>query len=127
MSTFLRILGVGLISSVCALLLKKQTAASFFVPLFGLSAVLLLIVGQYGQILSTLLAALSDSGFGRYGTLMVKSLGVGLIAQFAGNICRDFGEENLASGIELAGKAEILLLCLPLTSEVLTLLREILS
>lgn len=127
MSTFVRILGMGLISAVIALLLKKQTAASFFVPLFGLSAILLLIVGEYGEIFTTLLSALGDSGFGRYGTLMVKSFGVGLVTQFAGNICRDFGEENLASSIELAGKAEILLLCLPLTTEVLTLLREILS
>ena len=127
MTVLLRICGIGLLCAICALLLKKQTAASFLVPLFGLVSILLLLIDRYGSILSTLSHAIGESHFGVYGTLMVKSLGIGLIARVTESVCRELGEETLAIGIELACRAEILLLCLPLIEQMLAVLQELLS
>ena len=127
MTALMRVCGVGLLCAVCALFLKKQTASSFLLPLFGLASILLLLLGRYGEILLRLKAVLKESRFEAYGTLMVKTLGVGLVARLTGSVCRELGEESLALGIELACRAEILLLCLPLLEEMLTLLRELLS
>jgi stage III sporulation protein AD len=46
---------------------------------------------------------------------------VTLAAQFTAELCRDAGEGALASRLELAGRAEILLLALPLIRELTAL------
>ena len=69
----------------------------------------------------------ADSGFGKYMSLMLKALGISLAVQFASEICRDSGESALASKLELIGKAEILLLCIPLIKELMALASEFMS
>ena len=46
-------------------------------------------------------------------TLLLKGLGVVTLTQLCADMCRQSGESSLAGGVELAGKAELLLLCLP--------------
>jgi len=46
--------------------------------------------------------------------LLVKALGIAILTELAADICRDNGVTALAGITELAGKAMILLLCLPL-------------
>ena len=41
--------------------------------------------------------------------------------QFSAELCRDAGESAIASKLELVGKAEIILLCLPLLRELIGL------
>lgn len=53
-----------------------------------------------------------------YGTILLKCLGICFIAQFASDACRDAGETSLASKVELAGKAAIVLTSLPLFESV---------
>lgn len=54
-------------------------------------------------------------------TPVLKAFGVCLVAQLASDVCRDGGQAALASRIELAGKAAIVLLTLPLLQRVLDL------
>ena len=49
-----------------------------------------------------------------YLTILFKALGICYITQFAGDICRDCGENTLAVQTELAGKIALMLLALPL-------------
>jgi stage III sporulation protein AD len=53
--------------------------------------------------------------------LLVKSLGICLLTQLTADVCRDAGEAGLASRAELAGKAALLLLALPLFGQLLEL------
>ncbi|MDR1630931.1 MAG: stage III sporulation AC/AD family protein [Oscillospiraceae bacterium] len=46
--------------------------------------------------------------------LLVKALGITILSQFAADICRDNGVNALASKIELAGRALILVMTLPM-------------
>ncbi len=65
-----------------------------------------------------------ETGFSKYLETLLKALGITLLVQLCSQICRDAGEAALASKLELVGKAEILLLCLPLISELITLAGE---
>lgn len=128
MTVLLKICGVGLLCGVSALLLKKE--APFFAPLLSAMGVLFiasLLLGRYTASLTPITEAMKENGMDSYGTVMLKALGVGLIVHISGGVCRDLGETTLADGIELAGKAEILLLCLPMFGQVLTTLEEILT
>ncbi len=50
--------------------------------------------------------------------IIFKSLGISYITQLTSDICKDCGESTIASGAETAGKILILLISLPLFSEI---------
>ena len=52
-------------------------------------------------------------------SLLLRGLGVALLTQICTDVCRQSGEATLANGVEMAGKAELLLLCLPLLRELI--------
>lgn len=56
--------------------------------------------------------------------ILFKGLGIAVLTQICADIARDCGENSIASGVELTGKVEILLLCLPLITEILSSARE---
>ena len=62
-----------------------------------------------------------------YLKLIMKSLAIALLTQFCSEICRDCGEQTLASGVEFAGRAATLGLCLPLIGEMVSLARVLLQ
>lgn len=59
------------------------------------------------------------SGLSSHLSLLMKALGIALTTELCADICRDCGESALGSGIEFAGKAEILLLSLPLMKQIM--------
>lgn len=68
-----------------------------------------------------------SSGFGEYAEIMLKAIGIGLTVQTTSDICRDCGENAIASKLELAGKAELLLIAVPLIKYILELTTGILE
>ncbi len=59
--------------------------------------------------------------------LLFKALGIALLTEICANICKECGESSLATGVELTGKIEILLLALPMISEILEIAEGLLS
>ncbi|MBO5416454.1 MAG: hypothetical protein J6A83_07505 [Clostridia bacterium] len=55
----------------------------------------------------------------KYAEVMIRALGIAFLTHITAGICRDCGEGSIAAGVELAGKLEILFLCLPLIGEIL--------
>ena len=72
------------------------------------------------------LAELFHFGEQRWQILM-KTMGICFLTQTAEDVCRDAGESSLGAKIELAGKAAILLLCLPLFRELLSIAVELIG
>jgi stage III sporulation protein AD len=58
---------------------------------------------------------------------VIKALGVAVLSQICADICRDLGEGSAASGVELIGRIEILLLCVPMLEAVISTVREVLA
>ena len=59
--------------------------------------------------------------------VLLKALGISILAHLTANVCRDAGEGSIAYYVELGAKIEILILSLPLLSELLDLARELLE
>jgi len=55
------------------------------------------------------------------GSVLYKSVLIGLVSSVTCEICRDAGEPALASKVEMCAKAMLLVLALPLFEELLTL------
>jgi len=63
----------------------------------------------------------------KYITILLKSVGISLVASVASDICRDCGENTIAAQVEMLGKCEILLLSLPLLKEITEMITNILQ
>ena len=66
------------------------------------------------------------NGYGNVFEPLAKALFVALLCQLTAEICRDFGENGIASKVELGGKLSIIYLSVPLIKEVLESAKQML-
>lgn len=126
MNGIIKIAGAAIITAVCAMTVKTfNNTAGRAVALSGTVIILICAVNNIQLFFSGFTDTIDLGLLGVYGTRMIKSLGVGLAVKISSDVCRDCGEDTVASGIELAGKAEIILLCLPTVTELFTLVTEL--
>ncbi|CAB1250111.1 Stage III sporulation protein AD [Ruminococcaceae bacterium BL-4] len=118
--TLFGILGIALLSLAIILLLRRQNAEQALA--LGIAAGVLITL----QILKNVLPAISElmslfqsAGIkAEFGAILIKTLGVSFLTQFAADACRDSGESSLAAKVELAGRVEILIFALPLFQQI---------
>lgn len=123
----LTVCGFGLCAAMIAFLLK-QTDSRFSPAVTALSGAVML-----GYIIVNVMPAFhfmrtiaNENGAGTYFAVAVRSLGVSLVCQLSSEICRDLGENAVSGRIELAGKAAIILMSLPLVEKLLEEAKELL-
>ncbi|MBQ8551557.1 MAG: hypothetical protein IJ428_01950 [Clostridia bacterium] len=120
--------GVALCTLAAVLILRGQK--SEFAGYVSLAASVILLgaaITTFLPIFEYIKGIVSGTSFGSYLETLAKALGITLAVQLAAEICRDSGEAALASKLELIGKAEVLLLCLPLISELIKLAAELMQ
>ena len=128
MTLLFKLCGCALIGAICAMTLK-ESSSGVATAIAALSSLLIIsaVITRFSGAVSTVTEIMKENGTIGYGKVMLKSLGVGIVVNTVGSICRDMGETSISSGIELAGKIEILLICLPVITEMLSLIRGILT
>lgn len=117
------------LTGVCIAMMVKQWKSDFL-PLVRLGLALLcsLAALSLAAPVITFAEELTESNaLSEHAEPLFKALGIGILAQCCAQICRECGESGVASGVELVGKAEILLLCLPLVSRLLETVKELLA
>lgn len=127
-SQLLKIFAVALICvSLGAVIKTVRGEMAFAVRIAGI----LLVFGMLTVSAETLLREVSASfdigNFSEYVELILKALGIAVLTHIASSICRDCGEAGLAGAVEFAGKAEILLISLPMIERLLKYTAEIAS
>lgn len=106
----------------------KETKKDYL-PLFVCACGLVLggyIVSCFLPITEYLRSLVNENG-GEYFEILFKAVGVSLICRIASDVCRDCGENSLASKVELAGKVSIVTLSLPLVRFLLETSTEFLN
>lgn len=58
---------------------------------------------------------------------VLKTVAIGLLTQLAGSFCQDAGEQSLAKSVEVSGMLLAFYTALPLASQVLRLLQELMG
>lgn len=117
------ICGVLAITAFLALLLRQyRPELALAVGLLAGVAVSLILMRVLAAPLTTVQRLMEQAGMGgETALLLIKSLGICLLTQLTADVCRDAGETGLASRTELAGKAALLLLALPLFQQLVEL------
>ena len=127
MTVLFKLCGAAIIASICVLILKDSAKqASAVIAVFSCLLILSGAILRFSGAIETINEIMNDSKMTDYASVMLKSLGVGIVVNTVGGICRDLGESSLSSGIELAGKVEILLICLPLITDTVSTIKELL-
>ena len=125
----IKIAGIILISLLLIIILK-QTKREFAIILSIACAVVLFVTVaddffSIAQRIFNLTAGIDN--LDTYVSLMLKILGISLIAQFIVDLCRDSGENALASQTEIASKIIILIMTLPLFETVVNIITGLLK
>lgn len=124
-----QIAGLGVIASLVLVLLRKErpelaVGAALVSGLLLFAAVL----PRISAVISAFGGMASESGLEPlYFGIILKVLAISYVADFASAICRDAGEELMATRVELAGKVLILVSALPIVNEVLNVIRSLLA
>lgn len=121
----LKYCGAALLALMGVIILKGQK--SEFAPFVSLAASVILLgasVLTFLPVIEFVFESVGGTDFSRYLSTLTKALGITVAVQLSADVCRDAGEGSLAAKLELVGKAEILVLCLPLIRDLITLARE---
>lgn len=114
---------------IAATAIVKQWKSDFL-PLLriGITVALgTLVLTAAAPILSFFRLLTAQSGASEYTEILFKGLGIAILTQVCADVCRESGEGGLAGGVELTGKIELLLLCLPLMEKLLATAKELLA
>ena len=117
----IKIAGIALCVLICCLVLKRYNPV-FAAALSVVGAVILFlaVAGELGNVFSSVSRlASSVPSSAAYIKIMLKVLGITLIAQFVSDVCRDNGENALASITETASKIIVVTIILPLFETVI--------
>ncbi len=125
---FFKACGICVISVLC-ITIFRQLKQEGVIPL-RLAAVAVMsvsFISLSSPVIEYLNSILPDSGVSEYISLIIKALGIAFVSHVCASVCRDCGENTLAGYAELAGKAEILILSLPIVKDILDTAMELLE
>lgn len=126
--TALRLCGIAVLAVICASVIRP--IASGILPSARAVTVIVLalsVLGLVGPAVEYISALSNAVGFEKYASPILKGCGIAALSHGCATFCRDSGEATVAEYVELAGKLEIFLLCLPLMEEVLSVARELIG
>ena len=119
----------GLVGTVLTLILGQYRPEFRMLVTAAVTLLLMaMVLEQLSPVLEQLRSTMELTGLtGDYAAILFKAVGICLLTQLAGDVCRDSGESSIASKIELAGRAAILLTAMPLIQEVLAWAWELMN
>jgi len=124
--TVIKVCGV-IFAALMFVLVIKRMRPEYSVLVSVASGVLIIgtAVAMAMPVIESLRDMASQSGFSEYTEVVFKAVGIGVVTEISAAICNDAGESALASQIGFFGRAEILLLSLPLLKNVIDMASQI--
>lgn len=122
-----KIVGIGLVGGVISILIRRaKPELSMMMPIAVSVIVLLGVIPYLRGIVEELRDLSAAAGINSaYLMVIIKMIGVSYLASFSAELCKDAGENAIASKIELGGKLIILAMSIPIITRLLDLVREI--
>lgn len=117
-----------IITALLALSLRGQRPEFAMLLSLGCGVfVLLNLLGQMKGILSGLERVMAGlSGQSELTGIILKALGICIVAELGSQCCRDAGEAAIAAKVELAAKTALVLMCMPVFTQLLETAGELL-
>lgn len=129
MGMFLRAFGAIMIAVILTLTLSKQEKELSLLLTIGVCCMVMLVALEYlSPVVDFIhrLEALCDGGKGWIGILL-KAVGIGLVAEIAALVCTDAGNGSLGKSLQFLASAVIVYLSIPVFNGLMDLLQQILG
>lgn len=120
------IIGLALIAvTILVVLRQSRPEMALHLTLAVGIIIFLLLVGRIGHILEALQGLAGRAQINQfYLSTILRIIGIAYIAEFGAQICRDAGENTIASRVEFAAQIIIMVMALPIIAAVIeTILR----
>ncbi|MCI9625911.1 MAG: hypothetical protein HFI90_03915 [Clostridia bacterium] len=117
--SILQLIGIALITAILCVTVK-QFKPEFSLPLLlvGSAALLLGLAPQIASMIEAVQRMAQNCGIdNKYIQIVIKTTGIACLCSIAASMCRDAGQSALGSKIELGGRLTILVLAMPVVSE----------
>ena len=119
-----KLFGAAVLSVLSIVIIRKQspdTALSLrLVATVALASVCIFVITPIIEYVKELSDSIGNSEkLAAACEVLLKALGISILTHVTATVCRDSGEGSIAYYVELGGKAEILLLSLPLIREMI--------
>ncbi len=129
MNEIITVAGIAVAAAGAAILLKQyKPEYAFGISIAAGVIFLLFIVTRAQGIIEEIGDFANTSGIAseNYG-IILRCLGICLITNAAAETCKDCGQGSIASKVVIAGKALVLIIALPLFSELMNVIKAILE
>jgi len=122
-----QIAAIGIIATIVIMVLKSQKPElAVQISIVTGVVIFMLIAAKLSAVIDLLESFAARAEIKPvFFTTILKITGIAYIAEFAGEVCRDAGENSIASKIELAGKVTIVILAVPIITSLLDLVIRI--
>jgi len=128
MDLILKIVGIGLITCVATIIIKPiRFDFSIFIGIAGGLIIIFLIINYLTGIFSALKGIVGVTGVNSsLYSLLTKIIAIGYLIEFTAGICSETGNSGLGDKVLLGGKIVILIMSLPIITNILQIIMEIL-
>lgn len=125
----LQIASIGLICAVLSLAVRSyRPEFSVYISIACGLLLFVTVLTQLESVMSYVSQLFDRAGSARvYFPVLLKVLGIAYITDFAAQVCRDAGENGIASKVEMAGKVLIFYVSLPVFTSLIKMLEMLLN
>lgn len=124
-----QIIAIGLLGAVLSLTVKAyRPEFSIYISIACGILLFVTVLSQLTDIMAYINEIFNRSGYGKtYFPILLKVLAIAYLTDFITQICRDAGENGIASKTEMAGKIFILYVSLPVFTSIVSMLEILLE
>ncbi|MBQ7357139.1 MAG: hypothetical protein IJW65_00205 [Clostridia bacterium] len=120
MDNLFKILGVAILCACVGVVLRSAGNNFGDVAKIVFAALLSgVVIISASPLIELIFNICEGSQVNTYMSVMLKALGVSFVTHICVSVCRDVGEQTVASYAELAGKIEMLIISVPLIEEII--------
>lgn len=128
MDIIFKIVAVGLITCLATMIVKPvRSDFSIIIAIVGGLIIIFMIVNYMTDVFQSFKSIIDFTGLNSsLYTLLLKIIGIGYLIEFTASICSDTGNGSLGDKIMLGGKIVILVMSLPIITNILEIIMELL-
>lgn len=128
MDIIFKIIAIGLITCLATIIVKPiRSDFSVIIAIVGGLIILFMVIDYLSSVFETFRNIIGITGLNsNLYTLLLKIIGVGYLIEFTASICSDTGNSSLGDKVLLGGKIIILVMALPIITNILQIIMELL-
>ena len=123
----MQMIGVALISTMLCLVIKKdRPEIAMFIGILTGVVILVSVIFKLSFVIDSINSLAAKANIPDvYITLIIKLIGIAYLMEFAIQLCKDFGEGNIASKLEFGGKIIVMTMSFPILLSIVEMVLNI--